>query len=160
MKKLILISLLFGLFYSCATLAPVEVRKKEYIEQIKVDKTTAYKKALAWYTKTANGNIDQIKLRDEESAHIIAKSSILCKAFNQTGDNSDYYLNFTFDFQAKDNKIKVSFEDLIMVDDLNSPLSFSYQQITDQSKVEKAQTCLRPLLDDLIKTINTPESQW
>lgn len=172
--KMIVLFCFMGLLTSCAmgTLAPSEIRKKEYIIETKVKKADAYSKALAHLAKNFGDSNDAIKVKNEGSGQIIAKGNTTCNIL--PGDGlSNYSLWFNLDFQAKDNKVRFDFEDLIIkygstskmpgFTDTNSmsgqtaPPHFNIQKKED---VDKLESCLKPIVDGVTQAINGSTKDW
>jgi hypothetical protein len=116
MKKLFytLPVLLFSL-PALAELAPLKDRRVEYVEQTGVvKKEMAYKNTLSFLSKIFNNANAAIKLRDDKNSQIIAKGILPCNATRPGYMFIDFDLYFNFDFQAKDGRVRIVFEDLTM----------------------------------------------
>ncbi len=152
---------LTSLLVSCAVgvLAPSEIRKKEYVVTTKAKKADAYSKALAHFAKTFGDANEAIKIKNEGAGQIVAKGNVPCRALPGDGI-SEYNLWFDLDFQAKDNKVRFVFEDLIIKFGYNgspAPTMFNIQKKEDVGKLDK---CLKPIVDATMEAINGSAKEW
>ncbi len=145
--------LIFPAFSGCATLAPVEDRKVEYIENTKAKKSEAYSAALAHFGKLFGNASAAIKISNAEAGQIVAKGVVECNVLRQFGEIYPHNLRFDLDFQAKDNRVRLAFENLVMTDHLGTEQGYAVRQLTDRAKVEQAKSCLEPIRAGLLKAI-------
>lgn len=149
-----------GISAGCATLAPSEQRQTAFIENTTQTKATAYNRTLAYLGKNLGNSNFAIKMQDKDSGQIVTKMAIQCNHFRQGGDPKDYYLATNLDFQAKDNRIRLAFEDMVIHDETGKPVSWAYNQITDTKKAEEAKVCLEPVKAGILKAINGGNNNW
>jgi hypothetical protein len=144
----------------CATLAPKEDRVAVFVENTTVPKSTAYSHALAYFAKTFRDANHAIQVRDEAGGQIVANGNVTCNELRQMGDSNDYSLSFTLDFQAKDNRVRIAFEELTMMDHQAKPVTWANNQITDKSKVDAVKPCLDPIRTGLLKAVAGSSENW
>jgi hypothetical protein len=143
------------LLAGCATLAPPEVRKVSYVEETKANKGETYQRALKLLAKKFGDSNSTIKVQDKEAGQIVAKGVVQCLVLRQAGDFlNDYNLGFTLDFEAKENKYRLLFEDLVILDATGKAFGYSYNQMTSAEQVEKVKPCLAPIRTELAAAIN------
>lgn len=139
----------------CATLAPPEERQFQYIENVNATKAESYARALAYFGKAFGDARSAIKVQNAEAGQIVAKGNYECNIFRQFGDVATYSVHFDLDFQAKDKRIRLTFEDLQMFDSNNAPVAWEYAQIDSREKAARVgRECLGPLKGALVKAIN------
>ncbi len=149
---------------ACSTesyFAPVAERKAEFIDQTGVDKTTAYRRALAHLAKTFENTETALKVRDEASGQVVAQGYTTCNSLRSavmfaTTMNA----KFVLDFQAKDQRSRLVFEDvqITMPDG-----SFTWSgQIGSKEDMEKVKAeCLEPIHHGLINSIqDSKKDNW
>ena len=139
---------------ACASIAPAEDRKIQYVDNTKATKQEAYNRALAHLGKSFGDANQTIQVRSPEAGQIVAKGLVVCNVLRQFGDVNDYHLHFTFDFQSKDNRVRFLFEDLEMKGNSGRSLAFATNQLTDKEKVEKIKGCLEPMRAGVLGAIN------
>jgi len=127
-------------------------------------KADAYSKALAHLSKQFGDANSAIKVKNEASGQIVAKGAVLCNEL--PGDYvSNFDLSFDLDFQAKDNKARLLFEDLLIKysssDKLLGSTNTNYgrpapahMNIKNKEDVEKVGKCLQVIVDGVTKSIN------
>jgi hypothetical protein len=145
---------------ACATMLPVEQRKTQYIETTTAKRAAAYGRALAYLSKNFGDANEAIKLKDSESGQIVAKGNVTCNALRQWGDVNEYSLRFNLDFQAKDNKVRLVFEELEMISAAGAPVEWDYNQISSAANLEKAKSCLEPIRSEVLKAISAGADNW
>lgn len=160
MKNLILL-LIPVLLSGCAdaVMAPSADRKVEFIEPTKATQIDAYKKTVAFLAKNLGDSNRAVKMKDDAAFQIVSQVSVPCNIFRQTGDPNDYSLRSSLDFQAKDKRVRMAFEDLTIVNQSGKPFEYAYNQITTQAQAERAKECLRPLKDDILKSFDAPAAK-
>jgi hypothetical protein len=136
-----------------AALAP-EQRQFQIVENTTADAKTAYSRALVHIGKSWGDSNSAIKVKDESGAQIVVKGWIVCNELRQAMDPADYRLSFNLDLQAKDKKVRMSFEDLEMQDKLGKPVPWAYNQISSAEKVAAVKPCVKPLTSALVGAIN------
>ena len=159
MKTLLTLSAITLSIAGCATMAPPEDRQVVYIENTTTAKTTAYNRALAHFAKTFTDS-NHVKMKDEASGQIVAHGNVACSVLKQAGDSNDYDLTFNLDLQVKDNRARIAFEDLQILDRHGVPFKYSYGQIIDKSKAEAVKPCLEPVRAAIAKAINGSDTNW
>ena len=138
---------------SCASLAPAEQRKTQWVETTTQTKATAYNRTLAYLSKNLGDSNHAVKMKDADSGQIIAHMNVTCNQFRQGGDPHDYNLAFNLDFQAKDNRVRMTFEDMTMLDKNGAAVGWAYNQITDAKKAEDAKVCLAPVKEGILRAL-------
>jgi hypothetical protein len=98
--------------------------------------------------------------QDADSGQVVVKGNTACDTFRQTGDVNNYRLAFNLDFTAKDNRVRFVFEDLEILDSNGQSVQYAYNQIVDKGKAEQAKSCLAPVKDGFMKTINAGGTDW
>mgnify|MGYP001358319753 CR=1 FL=1 len=139
----------------CATLAPPEERQVQFIENVSASKAEAFSRALAYFGKAFGDAHKAIKVQNADAGQIVAKGNYPCSIFRQTGDFSNYSVHFDLDFQAKDKRIRLAFEDMRMVDGNSDPVAWDYGQIDSREKAARVgRECLVSLKSSLLKAID------
>lgn len=138
----------------CATLAPPEERKVQFIDNTSATKAEAYNRALAQFGKIFKNSNQSIQVRNPDDGQIVAKAVIVCNELRQFGDINDYYLHLDIDFQAKDKRIRLLFENLEMMGPNGQHLDYAVNQLTDRSKVEKVKPCLEFIRTGIVSAIS------
>lgn len=150
MKSLIILAVFFSA--SCASnLLPANQRQSEEIVSTGMSKKEAYNSALVSIAKNFGNSEEVIKLKDKEAGTIVLKGNIPCNIFRQTGDINQYSLEFTLSIMLKDQKAKLFYEDMKMVSDTGSEISWAYNQLSSQEKVQKSKACLKPITKGLFR---------
>ncbi len=164
MKPIQTLALLLLVFSACSTesyFAPVADRKVEFIDQTGVDKITAYRRALAHLSKTMADSNKSLKVHDETSGQIVAQGNVDCNSLRSpvmfaTTMNA----KFVIDFQAKDQRSRLVFEDVQMA---MPDGSFTWSgQIGSKEDMEKVRLeCLEPIHAELINSIHdSKKDNW
>jgi hypothetical protein len=144
-----------------ATLAPPQDRQVVFVEDSKAPKAEAYSRAHAYFAKTFTDANHAIKSRDEAAGQIVARGNVDCNVFRQTGDTNSYVATCTLDFQAKDNRVRIAFEDLKMLGEHGSEPSWGYLQIGSKEQAEKIRSCLEPVRAGIMKAVaGTGTGNW
>lgn len=160
-KTLLAISVISTvLVYGCASLPPKDQRTVQYTNETNANKSTAYNRALGHLAKNFKDANHAIKIQNKDDAEIIAKGNISCNIFRNFGDINEYNLQFDLDFQAKDKKVRLVFEDLMITGTDGRMPAFASSQITNAEKLEKAKECLEPIRNDLLKAIKGNSDNW
>ena len=150
MKNLLILSTLLTLC-SCATaLIPKDQRKLVFTEETKLSKNDAYVNSLSFIAKNFGNSNEVIKAQDKDSGLLIIKGNTDCNIFKQFGDVNNYLLQFTLELNHKDNKVKMSFEDLFISSSTGEAVGWDYNQLTDKDKINKAGECLSSLKKGLV----------
>lgn len=156
--------LAFVLSGCSAKLLTPEERQVQFIETTKVNKAQAYERALAYFGKTFGDSNSAIKVRSPASSQIIAKGNVACNVLRQAGDTNDYVLDFSLDLQAKDKKIRLSFEDLVIKHgsgaSVGQPVQWDYNQLSSVENREKIKECLEPLRKGVTRALAGTQSDW
>jgi len=154
MKSFKFLPLLILVSCGSATLAPQNQRIVKFNEKVTGNKSAIYTSVLGYLAKNLGDSNSAIKMQDKDSGMIITKMNVDCNVFRQFGDVNSYFVQTNLTAKAEENNLKLSFEDLVMVDKLGTPFSYEYGQITDQSKTEKVKECLTPIKDSILSSIN------
>jgi hypothetical protein len=145
---------------ACAGMAPKEDRQAVFVETTTAPKATAYSRAMAYFAKNFKNANHAIQVRNEAEGQIVANGNVDCNELRQAGDTNGYNLSFTLDFQAKDNRVRMAFEDMTMLDPKGKPVPWAYNQISDKSKAEAVKPCLAPMKDGVLKAISGSTDNW
>ncbi|PJZ75276.1 DUF4468 domain-containing protein [Leptospira neocaledonica] len=115
-KAKISIFLWIGLAFNCASLAslaPVEIRQKSFVkENTGVDKNKAYDRAAIWFSKNFNDSNSVTRLKDSIESRIIGKGTLKCDVSYSLTEADAAYHDFSIDFQARENKIRIKIENI------------------------------------------------
>ncbi len=156
MTKNLALAALVGLS-SCTTaqLLPTDQRQVAFVDQTSVKKAEAYKRALAYLSKTYKDANHAIKVRDESGGQIVADGNVECDAFKGGAlDGAIYTLKFNLDFQAKDNKVRTSFENLEVTTPSGGGMIVNAgSQISGPEGLAKAKACVEPVRAALAKAV-------
>jgi len=160
MKKglLIVLVLIVGACGSAKLLSP-EQRKEIQVLDTSFLKNENYVKALQFFSTRFGDSSKAIKLSDKGAGMIVAKGNTPCNSLKQFGDVNDYSLQFELTVETKDKKIRVAFENLVMITDLGQPVRWSNNQMSSVSNVEKAKECLAPIISSF-KASLSEKSDW
>jgi len=143
MKTLILLFLV-----SCASsLMPANERSTTILHSNGLSKKDNYNNALELFSESFNDSTKVIKLVNADTGTIILKGSIECNIFRQSGDFQPYYLSFSLKFKASNNQVKLRFRNMSIVNSMGKAVAWDYNQLSSKDKVNKAKTCLMPLVD-------------
>jgi hypothetical protein len=122
-----------------------------FIEKVGVSQKAAYQSAKDWMAMTFNDSNSAIKVADESRAKIIAKAFIPstlpgCKPLN---------IESTIEFEAKDKRIRISFNDLTISKVQESEFMAKQMGGNPIAGTDKyGPNCLRKIADQLKKYIN------
>lgn len=143
-----------------AQLAPASDRRVEIIQKTKATKTEAYNKALVYFGKRLGDSNHASKVADKEQGQIVIKANMPCNVFRQSLDPKEYFLAFDLDFQAKDNRVRLVFEDMRILDDHGQLFIFDYNQLVSAEQTQKAKSCLADVARGLASEINKTTEEW
>ncbi len=142
MKVLVLLFLIV----SCASsIIPKEQRKLSIIEETNND----YEDAMIYIAKSFGDSSKAVKYHNEQKRTIIIKGNTECNIFRQWGDPNKYLLQFTATIRFKVGKVHLLFENLYISSRLGQPVSWGYNQLSDDSKVKKSQECLQSFINGI-----------
>jgi hypothetical protein len=100
-----------------------------------------------------------VNVKDRDTGIISLVANTQCNVFRQWGDVNDYSVKFKLTLEFKDNKAKIEFDDLRMVDKYGSDLAYKYNQLVSKEQVDKAKTCLDSFVAGLEKSMSE-KSDW
>lgn len=139
----------------CATIAPPDVRKASFVEKTSQTKSASFNRALAYLAKNMGDSNSAIKLKDPESARIVVKMNSPCNAIRPWGDfMNNYSASYTADFQAKDKRFRLNFEDVhILVDQTGALAGTNISGAKEMDKVKSE--CLSGVVASLKSAIDS-----
>jgi hypothetical protein len=160
-NHLILITLT-TLLSACSSgqLLPEQERKAEYIESIPGNKNELFNRALTYLSKKVTDSNHAIKLRDDSSAKIVAHLNTPCNAVRSALYIYELDADFNLDFQAKDSKVRVAFEDIVIIDRQSNHISYMGQVDSKENFDKVVGECIKPIYSDLLKSIKTTQASW
>ncbi|MGE0761869.1 MAG: hypothetical protein AB7N80_01195 [Bdellovibrionales bacterium] len=140
-----------------------EDRFKEYIEDTEVDAVVSYTRAQAWAASAyKNGSQSAIQYEDQATYKFIARGFLSdCQGL---GNWRHYEVSFLLDFQAKNKRVRILFDKILMTNigqqhgSGGNPVAalMSSNLPTTKDELDKiAANCLEPIKATLMKEIQT-----
>lgn len=126
-------------------------RSVEYVVETDLKASEAYKKANHWLAKRLNNSKMAIQVQDDQDFLLASKMSTTCNTFNSA-------IDMDFEFQAKDKKIRVVYENITarstgnMFEGLVARYPSSHGQLDDFKR-----TCLDPMVENLKSSLAKKE---
>ncbi len=111
--KAIYLFLIAAITLHCASLAPVEKRQVRNVIEVKgVKAGDAYDRALVWFAKSLVNANWAVQIRDKPNGRIVANMTLQCPELTNAMDSWAQNVSFTADFQAKDDRYRLTFEQI------------------------------------------------
>ncbi|WP_039938094.1 DUF4468 domain-containing protein [Leptospira terpstrae] len=147
--------IIFLFIFSCATL-PREKRIVTSVYDTNADKNSAFDRANNWLIKSiGNANL-AVQLREKEKGRIISNGSLNCRELNGMtyGIAEKQKIDFTFDFTAKDNKVRIVFGDITHTSIAGNGMTYNLGPTSESQINEIDKTCFEPIKKELLDAIN------
>lgn len=141
---------------SCVSLLPVELRQSEEVVETGVKKDVAYNRALVWFAKSLNNSNQAVQVKDPDAGRIVSNMRASCPDLGSALNALYYggqYVDVSVDFQAKDSKARIRFENIRHFGTNAYGQQFDLGP-TSQEAVEEIKTkCLSTISSQLLKAV-------
>ncbi|MCB1194477.1 MAG: DUF4468 domain-containing protein [Leptospiraceae bacterium] len=147
---------IYFVLIGCKSLGPKEIRHAEIIENTGVSASTAYSRANVFLAKVYGDSNSAIKVNDDKNKRIVGKMRIL-NCFSNITVESD------LDFQAKDKRVRIAFEDIqaFTVNMQTGQKAYEWGPSDSKDVEEIKEKCLIPnVVKPLLSSINKKEKSW
>lgn len=148
--KPIYLFLITGLVLRCASLAPVEKRQIRNVIEVKgIKADVAYDRALVWFAKSLVNANWAVQIRDKANGRIVANMSLQCQGLTNALDSWAQNVSFTADFQAKDDRYRLTFEQIYWEARSNTGNTLMRGPSDDEDLAKIDATCLASVRNSL-----------
>lgn len=147
--------IVIALFFSCTTL-PREKRIVTSIYDTTADKNLAFDRLNNWLIKSLGNANFAVQLRDKDKGRIISNASINCRELNGItyGMSEKQKIDFTIDFTAKDNKVRIVFGDISHTSIASNGMTYNLGPTSEGQIIDIDKICFEPIKKEMLEAIN------
>jgi len=134
---------------------PAEQRQvRNVVESKGVKANEAYDRALIWFAKSLGNANWAVQIRDPQGKRIVANVKYHC-TINTGSDilGNQNMIGFIADFQAKDDRFRLTFEDIIFTVRQQNGNEVVHGPTDEEQRSEIDQKCLIPVRDSITASV-------
>lgn len=134
---------------------PPMTQYEKIIEIPNTDKDQVYEGARQWFAKSFRDSNSVLRYQNKETGSIIGKGNakMSCSGMACLGTPRD--LQFTVQVDAKDNKARITFDDLMIHTPYNYNSGMPIQESTSQLRFDEEKENAKKLLDSTVDSFSS-----